>query len=277
MAKNKTTCLLVTLITSAALFFLSSCDSRSGADGGDLLSFHAYSIRKDTTVSLTRDSLSPACKLHLDIIFSQSDSLKDINFELLTSGILTPDYFSIGGRMTSMEEALDSFVCRYTEEYKRDYASLYSVDKENPKSYDVNYSVKTSVKQGRKGIVVYVAEACYGAGAVHDTNTMIAKNIDVDNKKVLGLEDVIVEGSAQFISELIIKELCDEKGVDNLEQLQAQSIFKGITPYPSSNFMLAEDGVVFIYNADEIATHDVGRILVKIDYSDINKYLKIKG
>ncbi|WP_455095645.1 RsiV family protein [Prevotella koreensis] len=277
MTKSKTVCLLMTFITLAHLLSLSSCNSKSRADGNELALFRAYSIKKDTTVRLTHDSLSPTCKLHLDIIFSQSDSLKNINYELLTSGILTPDYFSIGDGMTNMKEAIDSFICRYTDEYKRDYASLYNVDKENAKSYDIVYSVKTSVKHGKKGIVVYMAEADYGSGALHNTNIMIAKNIDIYNKKILKLEDLIVEGSNQFISELIIEELCDNMNVDNLEQLQEQSIFKGITPYPSSNFMLEEDGIVFIYNADEIATHDIGRILVRIDYSDINKYLKIRS
>ena len=119
-----------------------------------------------------------------------------------------------------------------------------------------------------------MAEATYSSGALHETQTLVARNIDMDKKKVLTLDDVLVGGSEKFVAELIVKELCSQRDVDDIKQLNELSIFKGIDPYPSKNFMLEADGVTFIYNADEIATHDIGRILVKIDYSDINPYLK---
>lgn len=274
MTKNKISYLLAAFLTFIAFQSLTSCNGNSDTNEKDLAVFNAYSILKDTTATLVNDSVSPTCRLHLEMVFSKADSLKGVNQELLTSGIITPDYFSIGIPPTTMAEAIDSFIRRYVEEYKRDYKSLYYIDKENPKSYDINYNVITSVKQGRAGVVIYTSEATYNSGAKHDTKTLIARNIDVGSKKILKLEDVIVEGANKFISELIVKTLCDEYDKENLEGLQDLSIFKGITPYPSQNFMLEKDNIVFIYNSDEIATHDIGRIIVKIDYSDINKYLK---
>ena len=242
---------------------LSSCEYfGSSTEGNDLARFDADSVKKDIKVNLTADSVSPTCTLHMNIIYSKSDSLKEVNSRLISSGIITPDYFSIGGGMQDIPLAVDSFVRRYADEYKRDYRSLYA--------YDVN----TSIKQGRKGIVVYMAEATYSSGALHETQTLVARNIDMDKKKVLTLDDVLVGGSEKFVAELIVKELCSQRDVDDIKQLNELSIFKGIDPYPSKNFMLEADGVTFIYNADEIATHDIGRILVKIDYSDINPYLK---
>ena len=176
--------------------------------------------------------------------------------------------------MQDIPLAVDSFVRRYADEYQRDYKSLYEVDRNNFDSYNIAYDVNTSIKQGRKGIVVYMAEATYSSGALHETQTLVARNIDMDKKKVLTLDDVLVGGSEKFVAELIVKELCSQRDVDDIKQLNELSIFKGIDPYPSKNFMLEADGVTFIYNADEIATHDIGRILVKIDYSDINPYLK---
>ena len=212
---------------------LSSCEYfGSSAEGNDLARFDADSVKKDITVNLTADSVSPTCTLHMNIIYSKSD------------------------------------------EYKRDYRSLYEVDRNNFDSYNIAYDVNTSIKQGRKGIVVYMAEATYSSGALHETQTLVARNIDMDKKKVLTLDDVLVGGSEKFVAELIVKELCSQRDVDDIKQLNELSIFKGIDPYPSKNFMLEADGVTFIYNADEIATHDIGRILVKIDYSDINPYLK---
>ena len=197
---------------------LSSCEYfGSSAEGNDLARFDADSVKKDITVNLTADSVSPTCTLHMDIIYSKSDSLKEANSRLISSGIITPDYFSIGGGMQ-----------------------------------DITYS----------------------SGALHETQTLVARNIDMDKKKVLTLDDVLVGGSEKFVAELIVKELCSQRDVDDIKQLNELSIFKGIDPYPSKNFMLEADGVTFIYNADEIATHDIGRILVKIDYSDINTYLK---
>ena len=254
---------------------LSSCEYfGSSAEGNDLARFDADSVKKDITVNLTADSVSPTCTLHMNIIYSKSDSLKETNSRLISSGIITPDYFSIGGGMQDIPLAVDSFVRRYADEYQRDYKSLYEVDRNNFDSYNIAYDVNTSIKQGRKGIVVYMAEATYSSGALHETQTLVARNIDMDKKKVLTLDDVLVGGSEKFVAELIVKELCSQRDVDDIKQLNELSIFKGIDPYPSKNFMLEADGVTFIYNADEIATHDIGRILVKIDYSDINPYLK---
>ena len=93
---------------------------------------------------------------------------------------------------------------------------------------------------------------------------------------MLTLDDVLVNGSEKMVTELIVKQLCEQYDAEDIKQLNEKSIFNGIDPYPSRNFMLEADGVTFIYNADEIATHDVGRILVKISYSDINPYLKVR-
>lgn len=254
---------------------ISSCDYfGSGAEGNDVARFEADSVKKDIMVNLTTDSVSPTCTLHMSIIYSKSDSLKEANSKLISSGIITPDYFSIGGGIQDIPLAVDSFVRRYAAEYQRDYRSLFEVDRKNFDSYNIVYDVITSIKQGRKGIVVYMAEATYSSGALHETQTLVARNIDMDKKTLLTLDDVLVSGSEKFVSELIVKELCNQRDVDNIKQLNELSIFKGIDPYPSKNFMLEADGVTFIYNADEIATHDIGRILVKIDYSDINPYLK---
>lgn len=251
-----------------------SCDHLSSEGGNDVALFDADSVKKEITVNLTSDSISPTCTLHMNIMYSKSDSLKEANSRLISSGIITPDYFSIGGGMTDIPMAVDSFVRRYAAEYQRDYRSLYEVDKKNFDSYNIVYDVNTSIKQGRKGIVIYTAEATYSSGALHETQTLVARNIDMDKKAVLTLDDVLVSGSEKFVTELIVKQLCSQYDTDGIKQLNEKSIFSGIDPYPSTNFMLEPDGVTFIYNADEIATHDVGRILVKIDYSDINPYLK---
>lgn len=255
---------------------LASCNGNADGWGNDVAAFDADSVRKELTVSLTADSVSPTCTLRMNIIYSKADSLKEANRQLISSGIIVPDYFSIGGGMTDIPLAVDSFVRRYTDEYKRDYRSLYEVDKNYFESYNIVYDVSTAVRQGRKGIVVYTAESRYSSGALHDTQTLVAKNIDMETKRLLTLDDVLVSGSEKFVTELIVKELCEQYDVEDIKQLNEKSVFNGIDPYPSRNFMLEADGVTFIYNADEIATHDVGRILVKISYSDINPYLKVR-
>ena len=275
MTMKKTAFCISALAVMLFMASLAACNSISGG-GTDVASFNADSVRKEMTVSLTADSVSPTCTIRLNILFSQADSLKDANMQLLGSGIITPDYFSIGEGVKDIPTAVDSFIRRYTAEYQRDYKSLYEVDRNHFESYNIVYDVKTSIKQGRKGIVVYMAEARYSSGALHDTQTLVARNIDMDGKRMLTLDDVLVSGSEKMVTELIVKQLCEQYDAEDIKQLNDKSIFNGIDPYPSRNFMLEADGVTFIYNADEIATHDVGRILVKISYSDINPYLKVR-
>lgn len=275
MTKNKISYLLAAILTFSFNYYMTSCKGNDDANSKDLAYFNAYTVLKDTSVCLIpSDSASPSCRLHIKMTFSKNNILNCVNRELLTSGIIMPDYFSTDIVAVPPKEAINLFSKRYIEEYKRDYKSLYIADKENPKSYNINYDVFTSVKQGRKGIVIYSSEATYNSGALHDTKTLIARNIDVRTKKILKLKDIIVEGAENFISELIVDALCKKYDKKDIGGLRDMSIFKGISPYPSDNFMLEKDGIVFIYNTDEIATHDIGRIVLKIDYSDINKYLK---
>ena len=269
--------LVLTIIMGLMLTWsLASCNGNADGWGQDVAAFDADSVKKELTVSLTSDSVSPTCTLRMNIIYSKADSLREANRQLISSGIIVPDYFSIGGGMSDIPLAVDSFIRRYTAEYQRDYRSLYEVDKDHLESYNIEYDVNTAVRQGRKGIVVYTAEARYCSGALHDTQTLVARNIDMDGKRMLTLDDVLVNGSEKMVTELIVKQLCEQYDAEDIKQLNEKSIFNGIDPYPSRNFMLEADGVTFIYNADEIATHDVGRILVKISYSDINPYLKVR-
>lgn len=277
MTMYKKALLLAVAIVPMLAASLVSCGGNGDGPGNDVAAFDADSVRKELTVNLTSDSVSPTCTLRMNIIYSKSDSLREANSQLISSGIIVPDYFSIGGGMTDIPLAVDSFVRRYAAEYQRDYRSLYDVDRNHSESYNIEYDVNTTIKQGRKGIVVYTAEARYSSGALHATETLVARNIDMDAKRLLTLDDVLVSGSEKFVTELIVKQLCRQYDAEDIRQLNEKSIFNGIDPYPSRNFMLESDGVTFIYNADEIATHDVGRMLVKIEYSDINPYLKVKA
>ncbi len=95
---------------------LSSCEYfGSSAEVNDFARFDADSVKNDITVNLTADSVSPTCTLHMNIIYSKSDSLKEVNSRLISSGIITPDYFSIGGGMQDIPLAVDSFVRRYAD------------------------------------------------------------------------------------------------------------------------------------------------------------------
>ena len=259
-----------------ATLMLMSCGGGNSTRTAKIDGISFDSIVTDTTVRLLDgEADSPACHLRLSIQYAKGDKLAGmINDSLIHSGILTPDYLALGKESMNMKHAIDSFLTRYISDYLKEYAPLYKQDRENSPSYSTEYLVNTKTQNGRDGIVNYLADVYSYGGGAHGSQQTIVKNINTSNGQVLTLQDVFVPGFEHGLNEKILEELCDKYDAKDLEELREQGILMGIDVYPTDNFILEKDDIVFIYVEDEIAPHAVGEIRVSLPYSDLDHILK---
>lgn len=109
------------------------------------------------------------------------------------------------------------------------------------------------------------------SGGAHGNHGSIYVNMDVKNKKVLQLGDVMQLDSVAISSQLNaqarvkLKIAADKPITDQL--------FVSSVP-PSDNFIIADRGITFCYNPYEIACYAAGEIKIFVPYKNLKPLLK---
>ncbi len=262
--------LLFTACIAFSAIALSCCQNKSGSilSGKDSISFD--SIKVDSTLALVDgDAQSPACHVALSITYAVGKNADYINDSIIRSGILSPDYFSISSEKLTIPQAVDSFVSRYLSEYKSDYGTLYKADTGHASSYNCEYIVSTYITQESDDYFTYVANIYNYGGGAHGSSVVVTKNVNVKNGKIVALRDIFVPGFERELNDIIVNNLCDQFKVKSLDALRQKTIFMGIDVYPPDNFIIGKKDITFIYSTDEIASHAIGEIRVKISNDDL--------
>lgn len=220
------------------------------------------SVVVDTTVALTSEKGSPEAKVHISMMYAKKgDKAKEINATMLNVML---NVEAKGG----VKATIDSFATRFVKDYKRNYAPLYSRDRENKSSYNVTLRYNTRVQHYVDNVVCYLVEAYNFAGGEYAMNWTQAYNIDIKTGHILALEDILKQRGENIdpetLTERIVKELCAQFDTKDLEGLREKGLFVGIEPYATNNVILKDDGLEFIYVDSEIAPHDVGEIRVTL-------------
>lgn len=265
----------ITLL-GALLLLTASCGSGTTGKTASIDGMEFDSIVADTTFRLVEgDEQSPSCHIKLNIQYAKGGKeAQALNDSLIHGGLLVPDYLALGKERLAMQVAIDSFVKRYAADYMKDYAPLYRQDRDHASSYNCEYVVNTTTRNGRDNVVNYVVDSYFYGGGDHGTQQTIVRNIDINTGRTLRLADIFVPGYDQGLTDKIVERICEKFKAKNLDELRKQVVFEGIDPYPSDNFVLGKDEVTFIYVEDEIAPHAVGEISVALPYSELDDLMK---
>jgi hypothetical protein len=253
-----------------AMMTICACGSK-GEKTANLDGLTMDSIVKDTIVALTNDKNSPKCEIKLSLQYAKGENAEKINNALLRSGILMPDYLGLGNEKLDIKLAVDSFIGRYIDDYKNEYAKLYRIDKDFASSYNNVYNVKTSTESNEENVLTYIAECYTFGGGAHGISQTLVKNFNTKTGQMLTLEDYFVNGYKTRLTEIITEKLKEKFKTDDLESV---GVFYGTKAYVPDNFIPYSDKITFIYCQDEIAAHAVGEIRIDIDKDEIKQLLK---
>ena len=245
-----------------------SCGKASIGNGEDI---PCDSIVADTTAAVIDKANAPQCKIHINFKYLRGAKVQVVTDSLLRSGLLVPDYLSLLPKKLSVHQALHHFMAQYVNDYQRDGQLILG---EEPANDGLNweYSVATSMKRYREGIIAYIGKIHTNEGGRHAIDQTVVRNIREKDGRILSVNDLLVPGYAQTLLEKVVEALADQFDTDGLEGLQSKNIFQGIEPYLPDNFIWGDGAIMFIYQCDEIAPHDMGEIAVTVRLKD--KYTK---
>ena len=220
------------------------------------------------------DSLpsSPQCEVSIQLITLANDDLSSINDSLLRSGILSPEYLSLTTIHLTPKTAIDSFIKRYVDDYRSFYSGIYT-DESDREALTMSYALATHIEEGRDSVLNYLGTITQRQGAV-TTSYTVCRNIDVPSQRLLSLDDIFVHGHEKALGEAILNQLMKQSGNKTLDQLHEAGFFVNVEPYPTSNFILGDKTITFVYVTGEIASREKGEIQVELRYSDLKNIMR---
>lgn len=161
------------------------------------------------------------------------------------------------------------------ETYARDFISQNG--SEGFYSYS-NYQ-QLGVARHDEKVVSLLALSSLNSGGSHPNSVQTAYNLDIDNRKILKLEDVILESGAEELGRLV-RAGVDEKfimidGGNGLFEdygltIDNSTAYGNMTPY----WYLNETGLVIFYNQYELGPYAAGIIKVELPYAKLGNILK---
>lgn len=229
-------------------------------------------ITRNETVELCDDEHAPTCDIHLELAFAQNeDSVAQSINESIIRAVFNYEHLQ-------PEVAVDSFVANYIHTYRKELLPYYKEDKQSDANsmswYSYYYHAEGETEQGVEGVVNYKLDVEGYEGGAHGYHTTIYLNFQLTDGHLMTLSEIFNEGYEADLSALLLDKLMEKMKVKSLGELQEMGFLVWTDMYPSSNFLLKEDEIVFLYNAYEIAPYAAGTTVLKIPYTELTDLLK---
>lgn len=229
-------------------------------------------VTTDKEVKLSNDEGSPICAVHLQIATA---SEKNGHKAEIVNRIIQKQLLNM--EELTMQQAADSFANTYAVTYIRNLLPLYNQDRADTAKrswYEYHYVITSEAHQGSKSTMAFIATIDYYEGGAHGINGRIAMNFDVKTGRQIDLNDFFVPGYESKLTAVLQKALCEKRGAKNLTTLHGMGFLVGMKMYPTSNFILSDETITFIYNPSEIAPYALGETELVIPLSDLTHILR---
>lgn len=235
------------------IFFISSCGHKSSTP--KKLDIPTAVVSVDTIARLS-DVIQ--CHVHVDFTYLKENKYAAVNDSLLRMGLLQPDYFSINNDKLTPQIAIPTFVRQYIMEYM-EIAQLVR-QKEKDKSQLIGeLTIKTELRAALDNYITALSHIAINNGNGELTKYTIVRNFDPKNGKLITLQQQFGKDYKEKLTKEIIERIADRENLekDDIAGLQAKGYFIGIDPYPTDNFILTDDSIMFIYTPGEISQKEV--------------------
>ncbi len=154
-----------------------------------------------------------------------------------------------------------------------DYASEFVEMNGSESFYSYSNYQELGIARHDESVVSLIAVSSLHSGGAHPNSVQTAYNLDIENRAVLTLEDVILESGAERLTELVIAgirekfESLGEYGLysDYLETVEQSLCYGVMTPY----WYLNDEGLVIFYNQYELGPYAAGIIKVELSYEEL--------
>lgn len=254
-------------LAAAVICTMTAC---VGTSTQSQLTFDSISV--DKRVALAADTNSPAYDMKVNVKYVKEGS-EDIANSV--NNAITAKIFNLHN--VDIRTAVDSFVNEHINNYTTEIAKLFKADNrdiDKKPIYEYASEIKTRTEDGREGVVTYIIDTYTFEGGAHPLSQMLVLNFDKATGKTLTLEDIMVPGYKVKLNEMLQEALMKKTACKDINELHDKGYLFSMEMYPSSNFILGKDAVIFIYNPYEIAPYAAGRIDLTVDYETLKPLMK---
>ena len=158
--------------------------------------------------------------------------------------------------------------------YAREYLSMYG--SETFYSFS-NYQQLGVARHDERVVSLIVLSSLY-SGGTHPNSVQVAYNLDIENRRILRLEDIITETGAGELAKLVLEKV-DEKFApidggnglfeDYAATIETSMVYGNMTAY----WYLNDVGLVIFYNQYELGPYAAGIIKVELPYDILDGIL----
>ena len=192
-------------------------------------------------------------------------------------GLMLADFLPDVADMTSQPEiAMKSYINGKIKAYESSEEIIMDEDsQDNISQPAVAWKDNTNllIRYNANGLLSYTVESNQYSGGAHGGTTFRNSVINLKTGEKIGEEDLFTEASLPLINDIILRKLETQNNVESPEELEQIGYFDITQISQYKNIYLTNDGLVYTFNAYEIAAYAVGTIEVKLTYQDLEGFV----
>ncbi|MBR5275671.1 MAG: DUF3298 domain-containing protein [Bacteroidaceae bacterium] len=260
-----------TYLFFSLMFLLASCGGSNSASTEKNSDTFVLETIKNVCLLDSSSSNSPKYECNIAIHVMKSDD--KARQDKVNSSIL---YTIFGFEGSNIQVAIDSFIDIMHSEY-RDIRPEYLNEKhinENPPYFNFNYDIETSVSYGRGGAINY-GVYCKSSNGTSTVNTIYTHiNYNPATGDEIKLCDVFKDNIEEYLCSRLTDALADKIGAGSRKEIKEKGYLLFNDIYPTENFILKEDSIVFVFNNYDISSYTQGCTSLGFSYEELSDILK---
>lgn len=220
--------------------------------------------------SLTPESPELTCNIKLQ--FASPTAEKEFQNNINDAII----YRIFGYENLTPQAAIDSFITQLRLEYNSLRPEYHNEKAMNHEAawFNYNYDITGNVERGYNNIINYTLFSISYTGGAHGSEIHTLMNFDPSDGKEIRLHDIFKEESEEALTERLTKKLAQATGARSIEELKEQGYLMFNDMYPTENFLLGKDSIIFFYNNYDIAPYAMGSTRLAFSYNELHDLIK---
>ena len=144
----------------------------------------------------------------------------------------------------------------------------------SPVWFNFLFNIKGSTGTGLKECINYTINSESYSGGPHGDYALIFMNFDPVSGHEIKLCDIFAPNFEEPLSATLIQALGRQLGATTPEQINEKGYFNIEELYPTENFLLTGDSIIFLYNPYEIAPYSTGETRIALGYNELQEIMK---
>ncbi len=218
----------------------------------------------------TLDKASPRLEAHISLPFATGSSAEagNINASVIYAAFGLDSMAPSAAIATALTSAADEYLAQRPH-YLNEKSMQHS-----PAWFNHRISINGTTSTGLSGCINYTIKSESYSGGAHGYYADIYMNFDPTSGQEIKLCDIFTVNFEEPLSATLIQALGRELGATTPEQINEKGYFNIRELYPTENFLLAADSIIFLYNPYDIAPYSTGQTRIAVGYNELQGIIK---